>query len=817
MAKWIFTRENGPYSYPTLGFTADTDDVIEADSAPDAWWEEADSEATVTIPVEPEGGVDEPADGSILVYRRSTNKQSFEELDAAAVGAVPDTSTGRQALAESDELSAAIEGMFVERLSRYDIRDYGAVVDGRELTDVSMTAGSAVLDSASYTFTSDDIGKVVGVEGAGYDSPDYDTNANDGKLISSIVSVSGGNATLADVAVNTVSGAVSVFGTPDDDAIEAAQDAAVLAGGGEVFFPAGRTIVTRPLVVEDYVSWAGVHRDISWVDVIFSAPGTGPAVAGTTDWLSAAGRTEANPVTGASWHDFGVEARFHIRPGGYTAPIKALNIYRVKRCAIYRMNVWNTGATSIPFDHSYEFNLIAYNVVKNPGRLFDGSAGGSGIGIGTHNNGSPEPGLVIGNTIIGVGDEGTDPRGNNGIFVEGQGGSDPDTPSIGYRIVNNYVQGMHVGIAGEGAAGTIIENNVVNLCETGIRIADGGVEGAYPDTDALVASNAIYNSISPSGSANAGQAILVATNASDNVGVRARVFDNTIVGCAGRGIRVSVGTNPLDGLEISRNKIRHTARSGIHISASSGGVLTNPIIDDNHFSECGEAAVSGDVSGLYIDAPVTHPTIRDNTVSGSLNSGLLIASGSSLTAGGQITGNDFPVVTVSGTIDKTVRVARNARWTGIIDQESMIWVPVGQLATVSGTATSTDVYRRPALSLPDAATTIVAGVVALPADWREVRVEAVWASAVGSSGTVTWRCDTETFTTSTAITANPPQGIGVDAATVSDGKPRVTSVKTGIVVDNPFLTVNLARLGGSGNDTSPNPALLVGIRIIRSY
>lgn len=723
------------------------------------------------------------------------------------------------------QLSATYAGFFRERLARYDTRDYGAKADGIELTDVSMTAGSAVLDSASYTFTAADIGKVVGVEGAGYDSPDYDTNANDGKLISSIVSVSGGNATLADVAVNTVSGAVSVFGTPDDDAFEAAQDAAAGAPGssfgigGEVAVPAGRSIVTRPLPVKDYVSWAGAGKDVSWVEVIFSAPGTGPAVAGTTDWLSAAGRTEANPVTGATWHDFGVNARFHIRPGGYTAPIKALNIYRVKRCAIYHMNVWNTGATAIPFDHSYEFNLIAYNVIKNPGRLFDGSAGGSGIGIGTHNNGSPEPGLVIGNSIIGVGDATTEARGNNGIFVEGQGGSNPSqaTASLGYRIVNNYVQGMHVGIADEGSQGTLIEGNVINKCQTGIRIADGGVDGAYPGIDTLVQGNSILNSVSPTGNANQGEAILIATNSSDNVLVRPRVLNNTIVNTAGRGIRVSAGTNVLDGMELIGNKIRSTARSGIYIVSSSGGSLSNPIIDRNHFSECGTAGVSGDVSALYINAPISHPTIRDNVVSvGSLNPGLLISTSGALTGGGQITGNDFPVVTVSGTIDKTVRVTRNLKWTGGVDQASLIFLPISQLIAVSGTVTAADVFRRPVLSLPDAATTIVAATVALPSDWNEFRVEAVWTSAVGSSGNVTWRCDAETFTTSTALTANPPSGTGVDAAAPTDGTPRVTSVKTGILADKPFLALNLARLGGGGNDTSTNPALLLGVRIVRT-
>lgn len=78
MAKYIFTRPNGPWQYPTLGFTATVNDVIEANAAPDMWWELTDPGATVTLPAIPEiPGVVEPADGAIGVWNRQTNSVDF--------------------------------------------------------------------------------------------------------------------------------------------------------------------------------------------------------------------------------------------------------------------------------------------------------------------------------------------------------------------------------------------------------------------------------------------------------------------------------------------------------------------------------------------------------------------------------------------------------------------------------------------------------------------------------------------------------------------------------------------------------------------
>lgn len=79
MAKYVFTRANGPWSYPALGFKASQGDVIETDGAIDFWWEETDPDAVVTIPATPPtSGVEEPDDGAVGVWDRATNAVRFE-------------------------------------------------------------------------------------------------------------------------------------------------------------------------------------------------------------------------------------------------------------------------------------------------------------------------------------------------------------------------------------------------------------------------------------------------------------------------------------------------------------------------------------------------------------------------------------------------------------------------------------------------------------------------------------------------------------------------------------------------------------------
>lgn len=89
-------------------------------------------------------------------------------------------------------------------------QDYGMKCDGNVLYDMTLTNGSAVVSSASYTFTSGDVGKHINVSATNFKGA---TN-----VTTTIASVAGGNATLTvGWSASTVSGTgVGVFYTTDD-------------------------------------------------------------------------------------------------------------------------------------------------------------------------------------------------------------------------------------------------------------------------------------------------------------------------------------------------------------------------------------------------------------------------------------------------------------------------------------------------------------------------------------------------------------------------------------------------------------------------
>lgn len=488
---------------------------------------------------------------------------------------------------------------------RFDIRDYGAKVDGVYLTDARTQAGTNYVWSNSYTFTTADIGKRIGVDGAGPVIP----NANDGKWLGTITAIDGSAARVDSNAASTVTGARCVFGTTDDVAIAQAQKEAVRAGGGEVWFPPGRTIVTQSLGVENYVSWTGHSKDTSWVHIIQDLPGVNTA-AGTADWLTCAGRDASNPLIGAHFHDFGVNAEFHIHSDGYGPGIKPLNIYHVKRCSIFRMNVWNTPATAVPFDHSYEMCAIVENLIVNPGRLAPSGEGpgGSGIGAGTRPLGPVEPTLILNNVIIGGHSASLPGAGHNGIFTEAQTGSDPDAGVVGYRIVNNVVIGMPYGISDTGSTGSIIQGNQIEDCGTGIRLAATTLPESYPGLHPIVAHNVIRGSQGPGETDGVGiMVVLQGNRANIRAAVHAIIESNQIFEGSGWGIRVVVdgaSTVDLHGLVLRGNVITANGKSGIRIQSTSPRKLAFPQIRDNQIAGNGRRGIAGDVAGILV-APGT--------------------------------------------------------------------------------------------------------------------------------------------------------------------------------------------------------------------
>lgn len=113
---------------------------------------------------------------------------------------------------------------------------YGAVGDGQVATDCSMTAGSAVVSCATGHFTANDVGKVIGVYGAGATVSGFTKPLP--ATISSYTDAQ--HITLGSNAVNNVTNSSRVvWGTNNTVTIQNAVNAAALLGAATVYFPPG--------------------------------------------------------------------------------------------------------------------------------------------------------------------------------------------------------------------------------------------------------------------------------------------------------------------------------------------------------------------------------------------------------------------------------------------------------------------------------------------------------------------------------------------------------------------------------------------------
>jgi hypothetical protein len=124
----------------------------------------------------------------------------------------------------------------------YNVKSYGARGGTKTIFDGAMTVGSSTLTSATANFTTEDIGKVISVLGAGSQNASGGGGGAVGvyTLQSTIIGVTDSqNVTLNNNAVNTVTGQRFVYGYNDTKAIQRALDAAYNNGGGIVYIPPG--------------------------------------------------------------------------------------------------------------------------------------------------------------------------------------------------------------------------------------------------------------------------------------------------------------------------------------------------------------------------------------------------------------------------------------------------------------------------------------------------------------------------------------------------------------------------------------------------
>lgn len=169
---------------------------------------------------------------------------------------------------------------------------YGGKGDRRVVTDGVTAVGSATLTSASASFTPADVGKTVSIPAAG---------TSGGTLFTTIASrESATTVTLSATATAAVTGAQVAITTDDTAAIQAAIDAASLAGG-TVYLPAGEYLAN--VVLKNRVTIRGAGRN----STIRSRPNTSAAVIGTP--------TDATKVYAIAVKDLQVNGN---RPNGAT-------------------------------------------------------------------------------------------------------------------------------------------------------------------------------------------------------------------------------------------------------------------------------------------------------------------------------------------------------------------------------------------------------------------------------------------------------------------------------------------------------------------
>jgi hypothetical protein len=510
----------------------------------------------------------------------------------------------------------ALDGIFArnEDLAAFPVSKYGDIKQATYITDAAMTAGSAILDSTAYTFTNADVGKTVGVRGAGPVGSDYTVLANDGVLVTTISSVAGGNAVLAAVATNTCSGVNAAFGWPIDAALVAADAAAAAAGGGNILIPRGNWITTVKWDVTPGNGVIGAGRDLTRVFYVKTGDGTSNA---TTPWLSTGG---ANWTKTSHIRDFHADAQFFVATTGVGSMMKVIFVANTQSSTIKRMRISDCPATAIGYDESRNC-LIEDNIITNVGRLSPRSlgAGYSGIGITVGDSFGPASCIIRGNYINGgwLADEDIkNKNAHTGIHLEGVFTDASDAggaPQDAYIIEGNIITGCGIGIRDSGALGTIINGNRITGCKEGILLAHKGGSGSRVPRDTVVTNNVIRDLINP--------AVLAPTEC---YGIR---VDSSLTTYTNHGHAI-----------ISNNVISAVPKYGIYLNGDSTNPLTHVRVANNMISDC-------DQYGIYVREHVKNVVIAENNLiangRGGVNTGAIGLDTLVDWTDGRIEGNDF--------------------------------------------------------------------------------------------------------------------------------------------------------------------------------
>ncbi|WP_336632848.1 MULTISPECIES: hypothetical protein [unclassified Microbacterium] len=488
------------------------------------------------------------------------------------------------------------------------VEDYGTVLPARYLTDVSMTAGSAALTSTSYAFTSDDVGKTVGVRGAGVISTDYMTLANDGVLVGTIVGVAGGVATLSVAAVNTLTGGEAAFGVPIDVALAAALNAASALGGRTVVIPAGVYVASASTQIPSRCSVRGAGRGRTLVYVVkISTSKTSTSAA----WLREGAWEADNYLHNVNLSDFSCDGRFFAATHGYSYEMKMIHISSTRNSSARRLGIFNNPATALGYDNSTNC-VLEENIIVNFARLNvvdptspAGGSGGSGIGTATGGRGGAVS-IIIRNNFIQGNWTAAGGAGHACILIEAASNTPaPGTWPAAVIIEGNILQGGFTGITDSGGSDTKILGNDISACAIGIYLGNNAVPKGMVARDAIIANNTVRDGVTAAGYACVGLLITTVTGAIASEG-RTLVTGNIFRTGDGVGVLLDATVSPLFHMHLMGNAIRDNDGRGLVIM------------------------------GVFYDLMVVHQQISGNGRGGAQTEAIFVAPGSTWTDGSLI-------------------------------------------------------------------------------------------------------------------------------------------------------------------------------------
>lgn len=513
--------------------------------------------------------------------------------------------------------------------TNFPVSSYGAKGDGIKLSDVTTTNGSPVISSASYSFTALDVGKYITIAGAA---------AAAAVLNSTIISVSGGKATLNNNAGTSKAGnAVATFGTDDSAAFNAAVTAANTAGGGVVSM--GKAIY----VIASTITWKSL--------VSLNGQGWGKSI---LKWISTSSMTSAviQAITGTKdiqyidcqFTNFEIDGAAATQ-ASYNVAGKGIYIQYMLRPLFQNLYVHDTPATGLGMDHLQYGNIIG-NIVSNCGRLNSGSGlGGAGIGIamgGSFPSATyPESVNIVDNIVLD--------NKRYGIFLEGVGTTTPInsfavvtgnyihmSATSGHGIGDSGMQNMNisgnviVGVSGslDGisvdvgtltvAAGVkgLISNNVITTARNGIQLNYTSNPAVSLITEYAIKGNKIEASIA--------SGILITTEAATLLDIL-DISNNQCVRNGVHGISIA-GTGSIKGLSIKGNKCINNTGNGFKAICAIADLtmVANDFLD--------EQAVPTQVNGIEFNGAVaiTDAFITDNKLTGNTGAGYTLTGGATL-------------------------------------------------------------------------------------------------------------------------------------------------------------------------------------------